>query len=347
MRRFNTAIVGATGAVGQEFLKLIEERKFPFGELKMLASSRSAGKKIKFMGKEYTVEETTEKSFEGVKFALFAGGAASKLFAPAAVKSGAVVIDNSSNFRMEPDVPLVVPEVNPQAIARHKGIIANPNCSTIIMVMALKPLYNLSRIKRIVVSTYQAVSGAGREGMDELKAQLEAISQGKPVEAKILPVAKLEKHYQIASNLIPQIDVFKENLYTKEEMKMVDETKKIMEDDGLRITATTIRVPVYRSHAESVNIEFEDEITVAAAREALEKFPGVIVRDNPAEMIYPQPLETSGKDDVEVGRIRKDFSIEHGLNLWVCGDQIRKGAALNALQIAEYMIANGMVHDED
>ncbi len=343
MKKFNTAIIGATGAVGQEFLKLIEERNFPFGELKMLASSRSAGKKINFMDKEYTVEETTEKSFDGVKFALFAGGAASKLFAPAAVKAGAVVIDNSSNFRMDPEVPLVVPEVNPQAISRHKGIIANPNCSTIIMVMALKPLYNLSKIKRVVVSTYQAVSGAGREGMDELKSQLDSLARGEAVEAKILPVAKLDKHYQIASNLLPQIDVFKDNLYTKEEMKMVDETKKIMEDDELRVTATTVRVPVYRSHAESINVEFENEITVEEARAALEKFPGVIVRDNPAEMIYPQPLETSGKDAVEVGRVRKDFSIEHGLNLWVCGDQIRKGAALNALQIAEYMIANNLV----
>ena len=342
MKKFNTAIVGATGAVGQEFLKLIEERNFPFGELKMLASARSAGKKINFMGKEYTVEETTEKSFEGVKFALFAGGAASKLFAPAAVKAGAVVIDNSSNFRMDPEVPLVVPEVNPQAISRHKGIIANPNCSTIIMVMALKPLYNLSKIKRVVVSTYQAVSGAGREGMDELKSQLDSLARGEEVTAKVLPVAKLDKHYQIASNLLPQIDIFMDNLYTKEEMKMVDETKKIMEDDALKVTATTIRVPVYRSHAESVNVEFEDEVSVEKARAALENFSGVIVRDNPAEMIYPQPLETSGKDAVEVGRIRKDFSIEHGLNLWICGDQIRKGAALNALQIAEYMIANNL-----
>lgn len=343
MKRYNTAIIGATGAVGQEFLRLIEERNFPFGELKMLASSRSAGKTINFMGRAYTVEETTEKSFDGVQIALFAGGAASKLFAPAAVKAGAVVIDNSSNFRMDPNVPLVVPEVNPQAIARHKGIIANPNCSTIIMVMALKPLYNISKIKRVVVSTYQAVSGAGREGMDELKNQLEALARGEEVQAKVLPVAKLDKHYQIASNLLPQIDVFMDNRYTKEEMKMVDETRKIMEDDALRVTATTIRVPVYRSHAESVNVEFADDVSVDAARQALEQFPGVIVRDNPAEMIYPQPLETSGKDAVEVGRIRKDFSIEHGLNLWVCGDQIRKGAALNALQIAEYMIANGMI----
>ena len=338
MKKVNLAIVGVTGAVGQEFLKLIEERNFPFNNLKMLASSRSAGKKINFMGKEYTVEETTENSFEGVDIALFAGGKASKVFAPAAVKAGAVCIDNSSTFRMDKDVPLVVPEVNPQAIKRHKGIIANPNCSTINMVMALKPLYDISKIKRVVVSTYQAVSGAGREGMEELKNQLDEIAKGEPVQAKVLPVASLDKHYQIASNLLPQIDIFMDNLYTKEEMKMIDETRKIMEDDDIKITATTVRVPVFRSHAESVNVEFEDEVSVESARAALEKFSGVTVRDNPAEMIYPQPLETSGKDNVEVGRIRKDFSVEHGLNFWCCGDQIRKGAALNALQIAEFLI---------
>ena len=340
MKKINLAIVGVTGAVGQEFLKLIEERNFPFANLKMLASARSAGKQIDFMGKTYTVEETTENSFEGVDIALFAGGKASKIFAPAAVKAGAVAIDNSSTFRMDKDVPLVVPEVNPDAISQHHGIIANPNCSTIIMVMALKPLYDISKIKRIVVSTYQAVSGAGREGMDELKNQLDALANGEEVQAKILPVASLDKHYQIASNLLPQIDIFMDNLYTKEEMKMIDETRKIMGDSEMKITATTVRVPVYRSHAESVNVEFYDEVSVDAARAALEKFPGVIVRDNPAEMIYPQPLETSGKDDVEVGRIRKDFSVEHGLNFWCCGDQIRKGAALNALQIAEFLIKN-------
>ncbi len=340
MRKINLAIVGVTGAVGQEFLKLIEERKFPFANLKMLASSRSAGKQIDFMGKTYTVEETTEKSFDGVDIALFAGGKASKVFAPAAVKAGAVAIDNSSTFRMDKDVPLVVPEVNPAAISQHRGIIANPNCSTIIMVMALKPLYDISKIKRVVVSTYQAVSGAGREGMDELKNQLDALAKGEEVQAKVLPVASLDKHYQIASNLLPQIDIFMDNLYTKEEMKMIDETRKIMGDSEMKITATTVRVPVYRSHAESVNVEFYDEVSVEAARAALEKFPGVILRDNPAEMIYPQPLETSGKDDVEVGRLRKDFSVEHGLNFWVCGDQIRKGAALNALQIAEFLIKN-------
>ena len=342
MKKYNVAILGATGAVGQEFLNLIEERNFPFAELKLLASKRSAGKKIQFMGKEYTVEEATDASFEGIDIALFAGGAASKTFAPAAVKAGAVVIDNSSAFRMDPEVPLVVPEVNPEAIASHKGIIANPNCSTIIMVMALKPLYDVSKIKRIVVSTYQAVSGGGKEAMAELEEQVKSINEGREVVANILPGASLAKHYQIAFNLIPQIDVFKENLYTKEEMKMIDETKKIMSDDSLRITATTIRVPVYRSHAESVNVEFEDEISVEKAREVLAAFPGVTLTDNPDEQVYPMPLETSGKDDVEVGRIRKDYSIDNGLNFWVCGDQIRKGAALNALQIAEYMIEHDM-----
>jgi aspartate-semialdehyde dehydrogenase len=294
------------------------------------------------MGKEYTVEEATVDSFKDVDIALFAGGSASKEFAPAAVKAGAVVIDNSSTFRMDPEVPLVVPEVNPEAIAQHKGIIANPNCSTIIMVMALKPLYDISKIKRVVVSTYQAVSGGGKEAMAELEQQVADIVAGKPVTANILPGAALKKHYQIAFNLLPQIDVFKENLYTKEEMKMIDETKKIMSDNDMRITATTIRVPVYRSHAESVNVEFADEVSVEAARKALEAFPGVEVVDNPDEQLYPQPLETSGKNDVAVGRLRKDYSIEHGLNMWVCGDQIRKGAALNALQIAEYMIEHDM-----
>lgn len=343
MKKYNVAILGATGAVGQEFLNLIEERNFPFAELKLLASKRSAGKKIQFMGKEYTVEEATENSFKGVDIALFAGGAASKTFAPAAVKAGAVVIDNSSAFRMDPEVPLVVPEVNPEAIAKHKGIIANPNCSTIIMVMALKPLYDVSKIKRVVVSTYQAVSGGGKEAMAELEEQVKAINEGRPVVANILPGASLAKHYQIAFNLIPQIDVFKDNLYTKEEMKMIDETKKIMSDDSMRITATTVRVPVYRSHAESVNVEFENEISVEKAREVLAAFPGVTLTDNPDEQIYPMPLETSGKNDVEVGRIRKDYSIDNALNFWVCGDQIRKGAALNALQIAEYMINHEMV----
>ena len=343
MKKYRVAILGATGAVGQEFLNLIEERKFPFAELRLLASSRSAGKKIAFMGREHTVQEATADSFEGIDIALFAGGSASKEFAPYAVKAGAVVIDNSSAFRMDPAVPLVVPEVNPEAIRQHKGIIANPNCSTIIMVMGLKPLYDLAKIRRIVVSTYQAVSGAGKEGMAELEEQVAALSSGKEPAANILPVGSLPKHYQIAFNLIPQIDVFMDNLYTKEEMKMIDETKKIIGDDALRITATTVRVPVYRSHAESVNVEFESEISLDAARQALAAFPGVILHDNPAEQEYPMPLFTSGRTDVEIGRLRRDESTDHALNFWICGDQIRKGAALNALQIAEYMIAHELI----
>ena len=343
MKKYRVAILGATGAVGQEFLNLIEERKFPFAELRLLASSRSAGKKIAFMGREYTVQEATADSFEGIDIALFAGGSASKEFAPYAVKAGAVVIDNSSAFRMDPAVPLVVPEVNPEAISQHKGIIANPNCSTIIMVMGLKPLYDLAKIRRIVVSTYQAVSGAGKEGMAELEEQVAALSSGKEPAANILPVGSLPKHYQIAFNLIPQIDVFMDNLYTKEEMKMIDETKKIIGDDALRITATTVRVPVYRSHAESVNVEFESEISLDAARQALAAFPGVILHDNPAEQEYPMPLFTSGRTDVEIGRLRRDESTDHALNFWICGDQIRKGAALNALQIAEDMIAHELI----
>lgn len=343
MRKYSVAILGATGAVGQEFLRLMEERNFPFGELKMLASKRSAGKKITFMGKEYTVEEATDESFKGVEIALFAGGSASKAFAPAAVKHGAVVIDNSSAFRMDPNVPLIVPEVNPEAIKGHKGIIANPNCSTIIMLMALKPLHDYAKIKRVVVSTYQAVSGAGKEGLEELEAQVNAIVKGEEVQCNIFPGASQPKHYQIAFNLLPHIDVFVEDDYTKEEMKMVNETHKILDDYTIGISATTVRVPVYRSHSESINLEFEKEISAEKARELLAAFPGVIVEDNPAEQLYPMPLYTSDKDEVFVGRIRPDRSVANGLNLWVVGDQIRKGAALNALQIAEYMIAHELV----
>ena len=343
MKKYSVAILGATGAVGQEFINLIEERNFPFSEMKLLASARSAGKKLTVAGQEYTVEEATPDSFKGVDIALFAGGSASKTFAPHAVKAGAVVIDNSSAFRMDPEVPLVVPEVNPDAVRSHKGIIANPNCSTIIMVMALKPIHDRSRIKRVVVSTYQAVSGAGKEGIDELTNQVKAISEGRPVEANILPSASLPKHYQIAFNLLPQIDVFLEDGYTKEEMKMVHETRKIMNEPDMAITATTIRVPVYRSLSESVNLELESPLSVEETKAALAGFPGVVVQDNPAEMEYPMPLYTSGLNEVFVGRIRADESVKHGLNLWVVGDQIRKGAALNALQIAELMIAQNLL----
>lgn len=343
MKNYNVAILGATGAVGQEFLDLIKERNFPFANLKLLASSRSAGKIITFMGKDYTVEEATDDSFKNIDIALFAGGSASTKFAPAAVKHGAIVIDNSSAFRMDPEVPLIVPEVNPEDITKHKGIIANPNCSTIIMAMALKPLYNFAKIKRIVVSTYQAVSGAGKEAIDELNNQVQAFVENKPTEATILPSASLPKHYQIAFNVIPQIDAFLEDGYTKEEMKMVHETHKIFNDYNIGITATTIRIPVYRSHSESINIEFENEISVEQAKKLLAAFPGVIVQDNPKEQLYPMPLFTSSQNEVFVGRIRKDDSIPNGLNLWVVGDQIRKGAALNALQIAEYMIEHNLI----
>lgn len=343
MKKYNVAILGATGAVGQEFLKLIEERNFPFAELRLLASSRSAGTEIPFMGKNYIVEEATSDSFKDIDIALFAGGSISTEFAPYAVKAGAVVIDNSSAFRMDPEVPLVVPEVNPQAILKHKGIIANPNCSTIIMVMALKPIYDLAKIKRIIVSTYQAVSGAGKEGIDELTNQVKAYSEGKEMEAKILPSASLGKHYPIAFNLIPQIDVFLDNLYTKEEMKMVNETRKILEDYDMKITATTVRVPVYRSHSESVNVELEKDLDLAAIKDAISKFPGVQIQDDPQNQIYPMPIYTSDKNDVYVGRLRRDESAENSFNMWVVGDQIRKGAALNTLQIAETMIKNGWI----
>ncbi|WP_371369098.1 Aspartate-semialdehyde dehydrogenase [Sporomusa rhizae] len=343
MKKYNVAILGATGAVGQEFLKLIEERNFPFNELKLLASERSAGKTIEFMGRSYIVEEATPDSFKDVQIALFAGGSISKTLAPEAAKRGAVVIDNSSAFRMDPDVPLIVPEVNPEAIKNHKGIIANPNCSTIIMVMALKPIYDAAKIKRIVVSTYQAVSGGGKEAIDELTDQVESLVAGRSVEANILPSASLPKHYQIAFNLLPQIDVFVEDDYTKEEMKMVHETHKILNDYSIGITATTVRVPVYRSHSESINIELADALSPEEAKQLLAKFPGVIVQDSPSEMLYPMPLYTSDKNEVFVGRIRVDKTVTHGLNMWVVGDQIRKGAALNAVQIAEYMIEHNLI----
>ena len=343
MKKYNVAILGATGAVGSEFLKLIEERNFPFAELRLLASSRSAGTKLTVCGKEYTVEEATPDSFKDMDIALFAGGSISKTFAPYAVKAGAVVIDNSSTFRMDPEVPLVIPEVNPEDILKHKGIIANPNCSTIIMVMALKPLYDLARIKRIVVSTYQAVSGAGKEGIDELTDETKAYAEGREMVPHILPSASLAKHFPIAFNLIPQIDVFQDNLYTKEEMKMVNETHKILHDYDMGITATTVRVPVYRSHSESVNVEFEKDLELDDLRKAIDAFPGIHMMDDPQNQVYPMPLYTSGDNDCYVGRLRRDFSQPNTFNFWVVGDQIRKGAALNTLQIAECMIKNGWV----
>lgn len=343
MKKYNVAILGATGAVGTEFLKLIEERNFPFNELRLLASKRSAGKKLTVCGKEYTVQEATHDSFEGIDIALFAGGSISKEFAPYAVKAGAVVIDNSSAFRMDPEVPLIVPEVNPEAILQHKGIIANPNCSTIIMCMALKPLYDLAKIKRIVVSTYQAASGAGKEGIDELNKQVGQYVKGEEMTAELLPTGSMPKHYPLAFNLLPQIDIFLDNLYTKEEMKMVNETQKIFDDKNIKITATCVRVPVFRSHSEAVNIEFEHDLDLAEMRKAIDNFPGVQMLDNLTEQEYPMPLYTSDKNDCYVGRLRRDESQPNTFNLWVVGDQIRKGAALNTLQIAEVMIANGWI----
>lgn len=343
MGQYNVAILGATGAVGQEFLRLIEERDFPFRSLKLLASAKSAGKEIMVKGKSYIVEEATPDSFVGVDIALFAGGKISETLAPEAVKRGAVVIDNSSAFRMDPNVPLVIPEINPEDIEKHQGIIANPNCSTIIMLMALKPIYDLSKIKRVVVSTYQAVSGAGKDGIDELLKEAEAVMKGTEYTPSILPSASLPKHYPIAYNLIPQIDIFLENDYTKEEMKMVNETHKILHDEGIEITPTAVRVPVVRSHAESIYIETEKSISVEDVKVAMENFPGVALVDDISRQIYPMPLDTSNQTDVAVGRIRKDLYHKTGINLWVCGDQIRKGAALNTLQIAEYMIKHDMI----
>ena len=327
----NVAIVGATGAVGQEFLKILTERNFPVNELRLLATKRSAGKIISWQGQELEVQETNHESFKGIDIALFAGGSGSTEYARSAVKSGAVVIDNSSAFRLDPEVPLVVPEVNPEDVLWHKGIIANPNCSTIIMAVALKPIFDLAGIRRVVVSTYQAVSGAGREGIEELETQVKAWSQGEELTSKVFP-------YQIVFNLIPRIDVFEEGDYTKEEWKMVRETQKIFHAPTMGITATTVRVPVFRSHAESINVETERLVSVSEIRDVLNKAAGVIVDDDPANDRYPMPWFSSDKDEVYVGRLRKDFSIAQGFNLWVAGDQIRKGAATNAVQIAELLL---------
>lgn len=327
----NVAIVGATGAVGQEFLKILAIRNFPVNELRLLATKRSAGKLISWQGQKLEVQETTHESFKGIDIALFAGGSGSVEYAHSAVNSGAVVIDNSSAFRLDQEVPLVVPEVNPEDVLWHKGIIANPNCSTIIMAVALKPIFDLAGIRRVVVSTYQAVSGAGREGIEELETQVKAWSRGEELTSNVFP-------YQIAFNLIPRIDVFQEGDYTKEEWKMVRETQKIFHAPNMAITATTVRVPVFRSHAESINVETDRLVSVSEIREALSKAAGVIVDDDPDNDRYPMPWFSSDKDEVYVGRLRKDFSIAQGFNLWVAGDQIRKGAATNAVQIAELLL---------
>ncbi len=336
MKEYTVAVVGATGAVGRMMINVLEERNFPVKELRLFASPKSKGVKIPFRGEEIEVEVLEEtKSFKGIDIALFSAGAQRSLeYAPKFANDGAVVIDNSSAWRMDPEVPLVVPEVNPQAISQYKnkGIIANPNCSTIQMVVALKPIHEVAKIRRIVVSTYQSVSGAGQKAIDELIAQIKAWCSGEPLPpAKHLPQT-------IAFNCIPHIDVFLPNRYTKEEMKMVEETKKIMEDPNIRVTATTVRVPVFYGHAESVNVETEKKLSVDEVIEILRKAPGVIVLDDPQQKLYPLQIEVAGRDEVFVGRIREDFSIENGLNLWIVADNLRKGAATNAVQIAEVLI---------
>jgi aspartate-semialdehyde dehydrogenase len=332
MKTYNVAVVGATGAVGNEMIAILEQRNFPVQELSLLASERSVGKKLPYKGEEIAVQQLTENSFEHIDIGLFSPGASiSKVFAPHAVKAGTVVIDNTSAFRMDPDVPLVVPEVNPHAIARHAGIIANPNCSTIQMVVALKPIHDAVTIKRIVVSTYQAVSGTGKEAIEELETQAKNIFNQKDIICQVYP-------HQIAFNCLPHIDVFLENGYTKEEMKMVNETRKIMEDDSIRITATAVRVPVFYGHSEAVNIETAQKITPQEIWTLLSNAPGVTVVDDPKNNLYPLAIEAAGEDDTFVGRIREDESIENGINMWVVSDNLRKGAALNAIQIAEKMI---------
>lgn len=312
---YNIAIAGATGAVGEVFLKILEERKFPIASIKPLASSRSVGKLVEFAGKKYPVEELTHDSFDGVDIAFFsAGGDRSLTFAPSAVKAGAVVVDNSSAFRMDPDVPLVVPEVNPQDVFKHKGIIANPNCTTIIMVVALKPLHDYATIKRVVVSSYQSTSGAGASGMYELLEQTKAWCNGD--EIKVSAFA-----HQILFNVIPHIDSFTDNGYTKEEMKMFNETRKIMGDNNIKVSATCVRVPVLSSHSEAVSIETVKKITPEKARELLSVAPGIKVVDEPAKKLYPMPLDASGQDLCYVGRIREDISAENALTFWVTGDQ--------------------------
>ncbi|MDE2322180.1 MAG: aspartate-semialdehyde dehydrogenase [candidate division NC10 bacterium] len=333
-RTYTVAVAGATGAVGETMLRLLEDRNFPIRHLKLLASDRSTGKSLTFRGDEIKVERLEERSFHGIEIALFSAGATrSQQFAPAAVRAGAVVIDNSSAFRMEPDIPLVVPEINPDALAGYqtRGIIANPNCTTIVMLMPLKPLHDYGRVRRVIVSSYQAVSGAGAKGIEELRRQTLAWASGKPIEISAFPK-------QIAFNVIPHIDSFQPNGYTKEELKLVFETRKILGDESIGVSPTTVRVPVFTAHSVAMNVETERKIGVDKAKELLSKMPGLVVLDEPKAGRYPVPLLAAGKDDCFVGRIREDLTNDHALNLWVVGDQLRKGAALNAIQIAELLI---------
>lgn len=332
-RGYHVAIVGATGAVGQELLSILEERKFPVAQLSLLASMRSAGRKLSFVGQDYPVRDLAECAFEGIDFALFSvSSSISQTFAPLAARAGAVVIDDSSAFRMDPQVPLVVTEVNPHALSMHRGIIAHPNCSTIPLVMVLKPLHQAARIRRVVVATYQSASGAGGSAMDELERQTRAIIAGEPVEVSVFP-------HQLAFNCLPHIDSFGELGYTGEEWKMMRETHKILEDDSIRMSTTTVRVPVYRCHSEAVNIETERKLTPLEVRELLGAAPGVVVIDDPEKHQYPMPLTVAGRDEVFVGRIREDLSHDRAINLWLVSDNLRKGAALNMVQIMELLTA--------
>jgi aspartate-semialdehyde dehydrogenase len=333
-KTFNVAVAGATGAVGQTMIKVLEERNFPVGEIRFLASERSEGKELSFKAEKIRVRKLDHDSFDGVDIAIFsAGGDRSLTFAPSAARAGAVVVDNSNAWRMDPEIPLVVPEVNPHAVSGYKakGIIANPNCSTIQMVVALKPLYDYARIKRVVVSTYQAVSGSGQKAIVELEDQVKSWAEGRTLESRVYP-------HQIAFNCLPHIDVFMDNGYTREEMKMVNETRKIMEDPEIQVSATAVRVPVFYSHSEAVNVEFEQKISADKARELLSRAPGIKVIDDPFQNAYPLALDAEGQDLTLVGRIREDISQANGLDFWVVADNIRKGAATNAVQIAEVLV---------
>ncbi len=339
-KKWNVAVVGALGMVGTEMINTLEARNFPIAELRPLDMSEFEGIEVNFQGDKVRTKTANAENFAGVDIAIFsAGAAASKKLAPLAVEKGAVVVDNSSAWRMDPNCPLVVPEVNPNDLRWHKGIIGNPNCSTIQMVVALKPLHDYARIKRIVVSTYQAASGAGKAAYDELEQQTREVLAGKK------PTVEKFSH-QLAFNVIPHIDVFEDGAYTKEEWKMVNETRKILGDNSIRVTATAARVPVFYSHSEAVNIETEKKLTPEKARELLENAPGVEVVDDPINSQYPMPIHAAHKDATYVGRIREDFSIENGLNLWIVSDNIRKGAALNAVQIAEVLVEKELVDEK-
>ncbi|MBD1851570.1 aspartate-semialdehyde dehydrogenase [Leptolyngbya sp. FACHB-711] len=337
LKTYRVAILGATGAVGVELLELLEQRHFPIADLKLLASPRSAGQQVKFNGETLTVQPVDDRSFDGVDLVLAsAGGSVSKAFASKAVAAGAVMIDNSSAFRMNPDVPLVVPEVNPEAAAQHQGIIANPNCTTILMSVAVYPLHQVQPIQRIVAATYQSASGAGARAMEEVKVQSRAILAGETPQAEIFP-------YPLAFNLFPHNSPLSESGYCEEELKMVNETRKIFGAPDLRITATCVRVPVLRAHSEAINLEFASPFSVVQAREILAQALGVQLVENWQTNYFPMPIEASGKDNVLVGRIRQDLSNPNGLELWLSGDQIRKGAALNAVQIAELLAAQNLI----